>query len=61
MVDKIADVLMKRDGYTREEAEMEVKIAKADLRARIADGEFPYDFCEEWFGLEPDYLDELIF
>jgi len=61
MVDKIADVLIKRDGYTREEAEREVEVAREELMARIGDGEMPFDFCEEWFGLEPDYLEELIF
>jgi hypothetical protein len=61
MVDKIADVLIKRDGYTREDAEREVEMAREELMARIGDGEMPFDFCEEWFGLEPDYLDELIF
>lgn len=61
MVDKIADVLIKRDGYTREEAEQAVRDARNRLMNLIADGEYPFDFCEEEFGLEPDYLDELIF
>jgi hypothetical protein len=61
MVDKIANVLMERDGYSKEEAEREVEMAREELMERLGQGEMPFDFCEEWFGLEPDYLEELIF
>jgi hypothetical protein len=56
----IKQVLMRRDHMTEEEAEDLITQAKADLNERLAEGEEPYDICEEWFGLEPDYLMELI-
>ena len=56
----IADILVRRDGMERADAEQEVKDCKADLECRLANGEMPYDICEEWFGLEPDYLDEIL-
>jgi len=57
---RITRVLMKRDGLTEEEAEEQVEEARKKLIARLDRGEMPYDICEEFFGLEPDYLDELI-
>ena len=36
------------------------KDARADMNDRLANGEMPEDICEEWFGLEPDYIFELI-
>lgn len=56
----IKDVLMQRDGITPEEADQAIENARDDLYDRLASGEMPYDLCEEWFGLEPDYLEELI-
>ena len=61
MVDSIKSVLMRRDGMTEEEADDLIREAKDDLHTRLAEGEMPEDICEEWFGLEPDYIDELIF
>jgi len=60
MVDSIKSVLMRRDGMTEEEADELIEEAKQDLRERLEDGDFPEDICEEWFGLEPDYMDELL-
>lgn len=61
MVDKIEDVLVKRDGMSRWEAEELVEQAAQDFRNRLANGEMPFDICEEWFGLEPDYAEQLIY
>jgi hypothetical protein len=61
MEKSIADILVERDGLTRQEAEEEVARAKVDLRNMIEAGETPWDFCEDRFGLEPDYLDELMY
>jgi hypothetical protein len=60
MVDSLVNVLMKRDGLSKEEAEHQVEEAREILFERLDEGEMPYDICEELFGLEPDYLDELI-
>ena len=56
----IKQILMERDGMTADEADDLIMDAKADMNERLADGEMPEDICEEWFGLEPDYLFELI-
>jgi hypothetical protein len=61
MVDSIKSVLMRRDGMTESEAEELITEAKEDMYRRLEAGEMPEDICEEWFGLEPDYLDELMF
>jgi hypothetical protein len=57
----IAQALIERDGLTPEEAQEQVTAAKSELQDRLAEGEMPFDLCEELFGLEPDYLDELMF
>jgi len=58
----IKEVLMRRDGMTTEEAEELIEQAREDLNERISTGDYfdAMDICEEYFGLEPDYLDELL-
>jgi len=56
----IVNVLMERDGMSREDAVSAVNDARIELRERLKDGDDPSDICEELFGLEPDYLMELI-
>jgi len=58
-METIKDVLMRRDGLSEEDALAEVAAARQDLFDRLKRGEMPFNLCEEWFGLEPDYLDEL--
>ena len=50
------DVLRDRDGYTDEE----ITEARRDILDRIMDGEDGFDIIEE-YGLEPDYLEDLLF
>ena len=50
------DVLRDRDGYTEEE----ISEARRDILDRIMDGEDGFDIIEE-YGLEPDYLEDLLF
>lgn len=57
----IKQVLIERDGMTETEAEELITEATEDLHERIANGEDAFNICEEYFGLEPDYLDELLF
>ena len=52
----IEATLMKRDGCTREEA----REALREARERVLEGENPEDILYEDFGLEPDYIWELI-
>ena len=59
-MESIKDILMRRDGMTEEEAGELIEDATNDLHERLADGEMPHDICNEWFGLEPDYIMELI-
>lgn len=56
----IVDILMERDGLTEAEAIAAVKEGRRELHERIAAGKMPFDFCEQEFSLEPDYLDELM-
>lgn len=53
-------VLMARDGISADEADAEIESAREDLFNRLEDGEMPFDICGNWFGLEPDYLEELM-
>lgn len=55
-------VLMTRDGLSEQEAEDLIDEARKDLHSRIEkDDPSAHDICEEYFGLEPDYLEELIY
>lgn len=56
----ILSILIERDGMSQNDAKALITDATEDLNERLADGEIPYDICNEWFGLEPDYLDGLI-
>ena len=49
------EVLQRRDGYTQEE----VDEARLEILEPIADGEDGFDIIDE-YGLEPDYLEDLI-
>jgi len=59
-MESIIEVLMRRDNISQKEAEQLVEDAKGELYSRLEEGEMSYDICAEWFGLEPDYLDELV-
>ncbi|KKL95507.1 hypothetical protein LCGC14_1853920 [marine sediment metagenome] len=58
-METIKKVLMNRDGMSAEEADNLIDEAKSDLHKHIKNGEIPEDICEEWFGLELDYIDQL--
>lgn len=53
---KLEKVLMERDGLTLEEAQILIQECADDLANRLDSGEYAYDICEEYFGLEPDYI-----
>jgi len=57
----LKEVLIDRDGLTGTEADERINEARRELLERIENGEMPFDFCEEEFGLEPDYLTDLMF
>ena len=52
----IETTLMQRDGYTREEASEALR----EARKRVFEGENPEEILYEDFGLEPDYIFDLI-
>ena len=57
----LKQVLMERDELTEEQADQQIEAARQEVFERLEDGDLPYDICEELFGLEPDFLEELIF
>ena len=62
MVESIKDVLMNRDNMTEEEANESIGYARECLYDAIANGDLAYaeDICASEFGLEPDYLMDLL-
>ena len=49
---------MERDGLTSDEADNLIAYANKDMHKRLAEGKIPVmRYC---FGLEPDYLDQLL-
>ena len=60
----IAEILMRRDGNTRQEAEERVQYCRQRLYEEAVDtGDYnaAEDIIAEELGLEPDYMIELLF
>lgn len=55
-MDTIVDVLMRRDHLTREEARQHV----LDAHEMFLEGADPEELCMSEFGLEPDYVFDII-
>ena len=62
MVASLKKVLMERDGMSADEADDSIERARERLFEMIESGDTcgAMDICEEEFGLEPDYLEELL-
>jgi len=58
----IKDILIQRDGYTADEAQDYINEAKEELGELLKNGELEEaeNICETYFGLEPDYIHELL-
>ena len=56
MEESIKQILMRRDGISEDEAEELIQ----EAREAIDKGQDPEEVCEEYFGLEPDYIWELM-
>ena len=56
----IKQVLMTRDRMTEIEADELISDARAEMYEVIEEGGCPNDVCYDFFGLEPDYIMELI-
>jgi DNA-binding GntR family transcriptional regulator len=61
-MESIKEILMTRDGLTKSEANARIAEAKLDLAEALANGDIEYaeDICAEHFGLEPDYIFDLL-
>jgi len=56
----IKETIMRRDNISAEDADEQIAECKADLAERLEAGEMPDDICGEYFGLEPDYIFDLV-
>ena len=57
----IREILIERDEMLPEEADELIKEAREEFNFILMSGRGEGDlgeFCEDWFGLEPDYLEE---
>lgn len=55
-LETLLEVLMRRDGLSRKDAQDCIDIAKL----QVLDGEDPAEILEDDFGLEPDYIHDLL-
>ena len=63
MRDKVRSILIERDRMLPEEADALIREFREEALGYIESGDFLGidDLVEDYFGLEPDYLDDLIF
>lgn len=61
-METIKQVIMRRDNLTSEQADELIEEAKKTLYTYLMqdDQESAENICEEYFGLEPDYIMELL-
>ena len=57
----LKQVLMERDELTSQEADDAIQECKKDFMERVGNGDLDADeILMEYFGLEPDYLEDLL-
>lgn len=56
MIKSLKETIMERDGIDSDEADDLI----AEARACVEEGEDPEEVLEEYFGLEPDYVFDLL-
>lgn len=61
-METIKDVLMRRDGMSEAEADSLIDEAREQMYEYLEEGDeqAAEDICQEYFGLEPDYIMELL-
>lgn len=61
-METIKQVLIRRDNMTPNEAEQLITEAKNQLAEYLSNDDqvSAYDICREFFGLEPDYIVDLL-
>lgn len=62
MNETIKEILIRRDGMHPEEADDLIEAARVGLQEYLDEGDMfnAMDICSEYFGLEPDYIDEIM-
>ena len=62
-METIKEVLMRRDNVTEESANELIQLAKDQLQEYLdyGDMDLAENICAEYFGLEPDYIYQLMF
>ena len=62
MANSLKSVLMQRDGITAEEADDQIQDARRQFNSYLDSGdlESAEHICQEYFGLEPDYVIEFL-
>lgn len=58
----LVETLIARDKISREQAEADIAECKAEMLEAIDSGDFfeAEEIFAEWFGLEPDYMFEIL-
>ena len=61
MAKTIKEIIMKRDGYTSDQADSLINEAVDGMNDYLDEGDIDSadQVCMEYFGLDPDYLDKL--
>lgn len=61
-MESLKDAIMKSDGLTEQEAQKQINEAREEMNELLAEGktEEAYEICGDYFGLEPDYIMDLI-
>lgn len=61
-METLKQVLMRRDGISEAEADADIAACREEMLTAIDNGD--YDYAEElfadWFGLEPDYMFDVL-
>ena len=62
MQKSIKQILIDRNNMTESAADQLISEAREAMQECLAnnDQDSAYNICEEYFGLEPDYIDELL-
>ena len=61
-METLKQTIMRRDSLSVEEADEQIADAKITLQQYLEDGDnhLAEDICQEFFGLEPDYIMDLM-
>jgi hypothetical protein len=62
MLESIKDLIMRRDEISADEADRQIEEARQAFNSYLEEGdmESAENICDEYFGLEPDYIIEFI-